>query len=120
MNATFPSTRSVMFSLAAGTATALMLFATQRACADSAVTAPSETVHYRTQDLATSTGTRVVYARLSSAAHNVCPKADTRDLAAFAASRSCQHQALSRAVHTIDDTQLTQIFALTGEESEDR
>jgi UrcA family protein len=119
MNATF-STRSVMFSLAAGTATALMLFATQRACADSDVSPPSETVHYRTQDLATTTGTRVVYARLSSAARDVCPKADPRDLAAFAASRSCQHQALSRAVHAIDDTQLTQIFAATGEQSAER
>jgi UrcA family protein len=118
MTAILPCTRSVMFGIAAGTATALMLFATQRACADSDVTPPSETVHYSAQDLATSSGTRALYVRLASAARAVCPKAETGDLATFKASRRCQHQAMSRAVQTIDATQLTQMLAATGSQSE--
>jgi UrcA family protein len=108
---TFPSARAVMFGLAASTATALMLFGTQRACADSDVSAPSAAVHYNAQELATSAGTRVVYTRLTGAARAVCPEADSRDLANFAASRRCQREALSRAVRAIDDTTLTQMAA---------
>ncbi|HVS77689.1 MAG TPA: UrcA family protein [Steroidobacteraceae bacterium] len=68
--------------------------------------APQTVVHYSLRELATDRGTRALYERIVSAARRVCPGNDSRDLADFAASRQCQRQAVTRAIHQIGSPRL--------------
>ncbi len=81
------------------------------AAAQPAAAAPQTTVYYSFGELATDQGTRTVYQRIVSAARDVCPRFDSRDLGAFADSRECQRQAVARAIHQIGSAKLAAVYS---------
>jgi UrcA family protein len=69
------------------------------------------TVFYTQSDLATAQGTRALYYRIERAAQDVCPVSDSRSLAAAAASKECQRQAIARAIGQIGSSRLADVEA---------
>ena len=90
---------------AAGLLVALSGQAAERAMLGNGVA--SVTVSYADLDLASAAGAQTLYARLSSAARQVCG-AEPRnvELRQHASFRSCYHQALDEAVDRVDSEQL--------------
>lgn len=76
-----------------------------------ATDAPSVVVSYADLNLATEQGVRTLYTRIAVAARRVCPDAPNRDLRAVAEARSCQRQAISRAVHYVGTPLLAAVYA---------
>lgn len=68
-------------------------------------------VYYNALDLSSDQGTHALYQRLVAAARAVCPGYDSRDLAAYADSRACQHAAVARAIVQIGDARLASVQA---------
>ena len=68
-------------------------------------------VRYAKQELSTRQGVRDVYARLKSAARQVCPDIDARDLGRAAKARACYQEALSDAVSRISQPALNLVHA---------
>jgi UrcA family protein len=68
-------------------------------------------VTYNDLDLATEQGSRALYARIESAARQVCAPEDQRNLAAVAAARSCKAQAVAQAVSTVHSPVLAAVYA---------
>jgi UrcA family protein len=73
---------------------------------------PSMTVHYADLDLTTEQGAHTLYRRLQAAARYVCLSADLRDLERSALSRSCQEQAIARAVQAVSSPRLAAVYAV--------
>ena len=72
---------------------------------------PSMVVAYGDLDLSTAEGTRTLYKRISTAARQVCPFEDSRDLARLALSHACREQAIARAVHDVNSPRLAALHA---------
>ena len=72
---------------------------------------PSQVVRYSTQTLQTDAGVQKLYARLVSAAKQVCPEASIRDLGADARVQQCRSQAIAQAIQRINNTQLAALYA---------
>ena len=72
---------------------------------------PSATVRYSETDLSSDEGARNLYLRIARAAQAVCPNADPRDLGALALSKSCQSEAIARAVR---DARSPRLAAVSG------
>ncbi|HEX8755831.1 MAG TPA: UrcA family protein [Steroidobacteraceae bacterium] len=105
-----PRTLSAL-ALGALTTAALLGSPAIAATAQPAAEAPQTIVYYSSRDLASDQGTRALYERIVSAARTVCPESDSRDLAAFAASRECQREAVSRAIHQIGSARLAAVYS---------
>jgi UrcA family protein len=69
-------------------------------------TVPTVVVRYGDLDLSTPEGARVLYQRISVAAHEVCPVLITRDLALVGKNRACREAAIERAVNAVNSPQL--------------
>jgi UrcA family protein len=69
----------------------------------------SVAVQYSTADLSSDEGARNLYRRIATAAQAVCPNADPRDLDAFALSKSCQSEAIARAVRDVRSPRLAAV-----------
>lgn len=69
----------------------------------------SVAVQYSAIDLSSDDGARNLYHRIATAAQAVCPNADPRDLDAFAQSKSCQSEAIARAVRDIRSPRLAAV-----------
>ena len=63
--------------------------------------APSLTVSYHNLDFTTTQGSAALYGRINDAARKVCVVNDIRDLKAVAASRACEHAAVTQAVREV-------------------
>jgi|SRR5450759_1002793 UrcA family protein len=72
---------------------------------------PSMKVSYSALDLATDEGARNLYGRIVKAARAVCPDADVRDLSAFAFARTCQAEAIARAVRDVPSPRLAALYS---------
>ncbi|HVC31275.1 MAG TPA: UrcA family protein [Steroidobacteraceae bacterium] len=72
--------------------------------------APQLRVYYSYRDLSTDQGTHALYQRIVSAARNVCPAYDARDLDTFAYSRACQRQAVAHAIRQIGSPRLAAVY----------
>ena len=72
---------------------------------------PTVTVRYGDLNLATETGVRKLYQRLSVAAQEVCQTPDARSLALLSYSHTCRANAIARAVHEINSPQLAALHA---------
>jgi UrcA family protein len=72
---------------------------------------PSVRVSFSDLDMSTEAGANTLYRRITSAARQVCPNQDTRDLALTTAAEHCQAQAVARAVSGIHSPQLALMFA---------
>ncbi len=68
--------------------------------------APSVVVKFDDLDLGSSKGAQTLYRRITSAAEQVCPYADHRDLSLRSTIKSCQQAALDRAMHRLSPQQL--------------
>jgi UrcA family protein len=75
---------------------------------------PSMVVHYADLDIMTEHGARSLYRRIAVAARYVCPEADIRDFVGRAQSRSCQQQAIARAVQAVSSPRLADVYAAHG------
>ena len=71
----------------------------------------SVTVRYSDLNLATAAGNAALYARLVSAARQVCGSSDVRNLGELAAVQSCQKDAIAHAVQEVHSAQLAAVFA---------
>ncbi len=104
--------RALTTTLAAcAIATSLLGSPVTAAAAQPAADVPQITVPYSLRDLASDHGTHVLYQRIVNAARTVCPAGDSRDLDAFAASRTCQRQAVARAVAQVGSARLAALQA---------
>jgi UrcA family protein len=68
-------------------------------------------VSYRDLNLATDAGSRVLYQRISAAAHKVCAVSDIRDLDGLAADKSCERAAIEQAVNQVHSANLAALNA---------
>jgi UrcA family protein len=73
--------------------------------------APSLVVKYDRQTLASEEGVNNLYRRINYAARQVCPDADTRDLAAQHRIEQCRSHAVAVAVKAIDNSRLAALHA---------
>jgi len=72
---------------------------------------PQVAVSYSDLDLTTSEGTRELYNRIKSAAREVCPYPNTRELAEVAVNRACREAAITKAVRAINSPALVALRA---------
>jgi UrcA family protein len=72
---------------------------------------PSMVVRYADLSITTEQGASSLYRRIAAAARHVCPDADIRDLYRLAQIRSCQHEAIVRAVQTVSSPRLVAVYA---------
>lgn len=73
--------------------------------------APSVAVRYDDLNLSSDVGVEALYRRISNAARQVCPDAYSRDLRFAAASKTCQANAVARAVNDVSIPKLAQVHA---------
>jgi UrcA family protein len=95
----------ILCAIAAGTAAGAVSAATP----DEEV--PRLVVHYRPDSLATDQGARLLYARLTHAAEQVCPAEFTGSRLVSTAVLRCREQAVARAVREIDNPRLAAVSA---------
>jgi UrcA family protein len=86
--------------------------------AGSPAAAPSVAVPYGDLNLTTERGADALYARLTAAARQVCAAdgLDIRNLQAYAAARSCESQAIARAVHEVHSPKVAARLAARHEQ----
>jgi len=116
MSRSFSGSGDYRRASAALTALSACLVVAVSAVAHAAVadgSAPSVTVSYRDLNLATDQGTKALYARIVSAAREVCGAAevDIRDLATLSSERSCERQAIAHAVSDVHSAKLAALYA---------
>jgi UrcA family protein len=73
--------------------------------------APSVVVKYSAQSLASDAGVSELYRRITVAARQVCPTASILDLSGQRQVEQCRDQAVSRAIHKIDNSRLAALYA---------
>jgi UrcA family protein len=78
--------------------------AAQAATSEDAV--PRIVVRYGDLDLSTTDGARVLYQRISVAAHQVCPFEHSRAVSQIGKNRACREAAIERAVNAVNSPQL--------------
>jgi UrcA family protein len=102
---------------------ALLMLAGSLGCALGVGTAAAQTsdndvprivLHYSGQTLATDRGVQQLYSQIVHAAKQVCPDAGIHDLAARASALQCREQAIARAVHQIDSSELAALYATSS------
>lgn len=72
---------------------------------------PSVRVSYRDLDLSSERGAQALLLRIESAARQVCPSADTRDLSIVSASHGCVREAVARAVRRVRSPTLAALYS---------
>jgi UrcA family protein len=75
---------------------------------------PRIVLHYSSQTLATDNGVQQLYRQIVHAAKQVCPDAGIHDLAARASALQCREQAVARAVHQVDSSELAALYATSS------
>jgi UrcA family protein len=70
---------------------------------------PTVTLTFRTADLGTERGVRVIYRRIERAARQVCPEYDPLDLHGTSLTLVCQKRAIADAVRQIGNPRLATI-----------
>jgi UrcA family protein len=113
----FAATRSAGASLkfaliAAGMGCVMAAGAASAATLDPDV--PSLVVRYSSYQLATQSGVQEVYRKIVRAAARVCPDADIRNPHAVVIAKACRDQAIARAVHDINNSQLAALYATSS------
>jgi UrcA family protein len=72
---------------------------------------PRVVIQYNEQSLATDQGVNELYRRIVKAAAKVCPDISFQNLSAQARILECRDQAIARAIHHIDNSQLAALAA---------
>ncbi len=73
--------------------------------------APSRVVRYSTEALTSNDGLQDLYRRIQFAAKQVCPASYSRDLHANDLVKACRQQAITNAIHQINNSQLAALHA---------
>ena len=73
--------------------------------------APSLVVRYSNESLTTDLGVQQLYRRIQFAAKQVCPEATVRDLRSIEQAKVCREQAVARAIHKVNNSQLAALHA---------
>jgi UrcA family protein len=74
---------------------------------------PAVTVAYDDLNVDSAQGSAALYARIAAAAREVCATPDDiRDLGALATARTCERQAIARAVQAVNSPRLAAVYAL--------
>jgi len=91
-----------------GGLTAALLLGTAAAYAGSPDAPPSVRVGYGDLNLASAQGASTFHARVAAAARSVCSadNVDIRNLREFAAARSCETQAIAKAVRDVQSSRV--------------
>jgi UrcA family protein len=94
------------------TALTVCLVAGAAGAAHAATPARSVTVSYGDLNLASAQGTDALYARIVSAAREVCGagEVDIRNLHALASERTCESSAIAQAVHAVHSPALAALY----------
>lgn len=72
---------------------------------------PTLTVRYNDLDLSTPIGVNALYRRIATAASEVCPNHDIRDMHGASVAKRCRIEAIARAVHDVNNPQLAVVHA---------
>lgn len=72
---------------------------------------PSIVLKYSEQSLNSDSGVKELYARIVRAAKEVCPNIEIRDLNLQNRIKECRDQAIARAIHKVDNSQLATLYA---------
>lgn len=74
---------------------------------------PTVTVRYGDLNLGNEQGTSALYARIVSAARQVCftSQVDYRDLTAFSLAKACERRAIAQAVHAVNSPRLAALYS---------
>ena len=108
--------KNVVALLSSGVVALVTAVAPSFALADPAAGgAPQISVQYDDLSLTTQAGVKRLYSRIKSAARQVCPAADSRDLRRRLQSIECQQAAIARAVSQVDSTMLAAIHAASAQ-----
>lgn len=83
--------------------------ATAHAASDAGA-APSVRVTYNDLNLATEQGSQALFGRIVSAARQVCPISDRRELTELAAQRRCEAKAIAHAVQQVNSPKLAATY----------
>jgi UrcA family protein len=78
---------------------------------------PTATVRYNDLNLSTPAGVNALYRRIRTAATEVCPNPDARDLSAARAVKQCRVEATARAVRDVNNPQLALVHAARAQHS---
>lgn len=73
--------------------------------------ARSVSVKYADLDLNTASGVDRLYRRIESAAREVCPDINSRDLGIWSAARRCEAEAIAAAVSKVNNPKLALVHA---------
>ena len=72
---------------------------------------PFVVVKYTNQSLATDAGVKALYSQIVRAARKVCPDPAIRDLEVQKLAETCRNEAVARAIHKVDNSQLAALYA---------
>jgi UrcA family protein len=78
---------------------------------------PSIVVKYNEQSLGTDSGVQALYAQIVRAAKQVCPEPSIKDLGLRNLAAECRNQAVARAIHQVDNSQLAALYATHSKNS---
>ena len=98
-------------------ALALVSVATVSAATSLDTPQPERIVKFGDLNLATDSGVALLYARIRSAAREVCESASVWNIESLLASRRCTARALERAIDDINDPQLKSYHRSRSQES---
>ena len=86
---------------------ATLMGSTLAAATEMTADVPTRVVHFADLDLTHSAGVTVLYARIKSAAREVCEPINARALAASQAARKCVAESIARVVADVNAPALT-------------
>jgi len=72
---------------------------------------PSAVVRYGDLNLSTEQGAKTLYRRIALVARQVCPDGESRDLESLNRARTCQREAIERAVHAVHNERLAAVYS---------
>ena len=76
--------------------------------------APSMVVRYSNEALTSDAGVQQLYRRIQFAARQVCPEISIRDLRSSERAKVCREQAVAKAIHQVNNSQLAALHATSS------
>ncbi|MEP6549238.1 MAG: UrcA family protein [Gammaproteobacteria bacterium] len=78
------------------------------------VDTPTLVVRYSNEELTSNVGVQKLYRRIQLAAKQVCPDTSVRDLRGIELARICREQAVAKAIHQVNNSQLAALYAISS------
>ena len=100
-----------ILAVAAGAGTIATASASPAPAAAADADVPSAVVRYGDLNLATEQGVKTLYRRIAFVAKQVCPDGESRGLENLNRARTCQQEAIGRAVNAVHNERLAAVHA---------